>query len=116
MALSKKDNPEADKAVNDAIDAAAGAPAPERAAAEALPEGDEVEKAHKDALLADDAQEEAQAKVRVVDASPDASDTPSGHALKETAGIADDVERGEAYARAKAEKRWGYVTPDLQEK
>lgn len=119
MALGKKDNPEkadADAAVQEILDAGAGVPPSMEAAAEALPEGDEVEKATKEGMLAETGQDETQAKVKAVEASPDASETPSGHALKETAGISDNVERGEAYARAKAQKRWGYVTPDLQEK
>lgn len=119
MPLGKNDNPskaKADDAVQEALDAGAGVPDSHEPAAEALPEGDEVEKATKEAMLADSGKEEAQAKVKAVDASPDAADTPSGHALKEVAGIEDNVERGEAYARAKAQKRWGYVPSDLQEK
>lgn len=115
MALGKDDNPKSGgkAAVQDATDAGAGAPDSMDAAVEALPEGDEVEKATKTAMQAKTGQAEAKAKVKAVDASPDAADTPSGHALKETAGISDNRKRGEAYARAKAEKRWGYVTPDL---
>lgn len=35
-------------------------------------------------------------------------DTPSGAAAAKVADITDDRERGEAYAKAKAAKRWGY--------
>lgn len=123
MPLSKNDNPESKRVATDAetdaakeelLDEGAGAPPAQEAAAEALPEKDEVQKGVKEAMLADTGQEEAEAKAKVVEASPDASDTPSGHALLETAHIEDNVERGEAYARAKSAKRWGYVTPDLQ--
>lgn len=122
MPLSKSDNPktgtasdaQTDAALEDVIDAGAGAPVGYEEAAEALPEKDEVQKAHKEALLADTAGEEAQAKVKIVDASPDAPDTPSGAALKATAGIEDDVERGEKYAQVKSAKRWGYVHPSLK--
>lgn len=113
MALSKKDNPD-NGALQEVTDAGAGAPPSQEAAAEALPENDEVQKATKEAMLADTGTEEAQAKVKAVDASPNAAETPSGAALKETAGIADNKERGEEYARVKAAHRWGYVTPDLQ--
>ena len=117
MAEKKITDAQADAAVEDAIDAGAGAPAGQREAAEELPEGDTVKDAIKASLLATDAQTEAKEKVKVVkDSSTGAQDTPSGGALVETAGIADDVERGEAYAREKASRRWGYVTPDLQEK
>lgn len=124
MPLSKSDNPKAgtasdaqtDAALEDVIDAGAGAPPAYREAAEALPEKDEVQKAHKDALLAEDAQAEAKAKVKIVDASPDAADTPSGAALKATAGISDDVKRGEEYSRVKSAARWGYVHPSLEAK
>jgi hypothetical protein len=121
MPLTKEDAPkneapaepstpaETRKAQNSAIDAAAGAPGPMRAAAEALPEKDEVQKAYKEAMLADDAQTEAKAKVKAVKASPNAAETPSGGALIKTAGIADDVKRGEEYARIKSAIRFGYV-------
>lgn len=131
MATTKKSNPTGGKAsveqataspgesreaskeaINQVIDGAAGAPAGMRDAAEDLPEDDEVEQSHKDALLAEDAQSEAEAKLESAEASPDAVDTPSGYALSKTAGIADDVERGEAYAREKSAKRWGYVPAD----
>ena len=93
-------------AINQAIDAAAGAPEASRAEAEALPEKDDVQKAIKEGLTAEDAQTEAEAKAEVVDLSPNAAETPSGGALKAVAGIEDDVERGEAYAREKQARRW----------
>ncbi len=126
MPLSKSDNPEADKAkttatdkqtdeaVDAAIDEGAGVPDSYVEAAEALPEKDDVQKEVKAAMLAETAQEEAQHKAKVVDLSPDADDTPSGAALKATAGISDDVERGEKYAQVKSAKRWGYVHPSLK--
>jgi hypothetical protein len=119
MPLGKADNPNTSKtetddkatdaAVEKVIDAGAGAPDALRQAAEDLPERNEVQKAIKEGMLATDAQTEAKAKAKVVDLSPDSADTPSGYALKETAGIADDIERGEEYARIKAAKRQGYV-------
>jgi hypothetical protein len=86
-----------------------GAGFPDKELAEQLPEGDEVEKAYKDAMTADTVAEEVHAKVKAVEASPDASDTPSGGALKAVEDIADPVEQGEAYAREKAARRHGYV-------
>ncbi len=112
MPLSKSDNPKVDKAdaaVQDVLDAGAGVPESYVEAAEALPEHDDVEKAVKAAMLAETGQEEAQEKAKVVDASPNSIDTPSGYALTETAGISDNIERGEEYARIKSAKRWGYV-------
>ncbi len=97
---------------NDAIDAVAGAPPAMRQAAEDLPEKDDGQKAHKEALLADDAQTEAKAKVKLVKASTDGGDTPSGKALEKTAGIGDDVKRGEEYTRIKSAVRHGYVPAD----
>jgi hypothetical protein len=98
-----------DEAQKDLIEAGAGAPDGLREAAEALPEGDDVETAVKEGMTADSTGEEAKAKAEVVELSPDSADTPSGYALKETAGIGDPVERGEEYARAKTAKRWGTV-------
>jgi hypothetical protein len=126
MALSKDDNPtkaastasdkETSKAVQDALDEGAGAPPEQENAAEALPEKDEVQKEVKAAMLAETGQEEAQHKAKVVELSPNASETPSGAALKATAGIEDNVERGNEYARVKSAMRHGYVTPDLLDK
>ena len=118
MPLSKEDAPTASKkqteeAVEDVLDAGAGAPAGYEEAAEALPAKDEVQKEVKAAMLAETAQEEAQHKAAVVDASPNAAETPSGAALKATAGIADDQERAEEYARVKSSVRWGYIHPSL---
>lgn len=84
-------------------------PASLRVLAEDLPEKDRVQKATKDAMLADTAQDEAKAKVLAVDASPNADETPSGVALKKSAGVSNDTERGEKYARAKTAARWGHV-------
>lgn len=85
-----------------------------RELAEALPTKDDVQVAYKEAMTTDSMQSEVKAKVDAVEASPNAADTPSGGALKAVAGIADDTERGEVYAREKAARRWGYVTPDLE--
>src|SRR5688500_16655217 len=85
-----------------------------RQLAEDLPERDEVQKAYKEAMTADSMSAEVEAKVKAVDASPNAADTPSGGALKAVAGVSNDTERGERYAREKAARRWGYVTPDLK--
>ena len=87
-------------------------PAPMRELAKKLPEKDEVQVAYKEQMLAMDMQDAAKEKVKIVDASPDAADTPSGHALKKVSGIAHDADRGEAYARHKTAKRWGYVPAD----
>lgn len=87
-----------------------GIPNPQaiRDLAKNLPEKDRVQKATKAGMLADTAQDEAKAKAQVVDASPNADQTPSGTALKKVTGIANDTERGEAYQRERAAKRWGY--------
>lgn len=119
MALKKDDAPNADKAkdaIEDVIDEGAGVPAAYEEAAEALPEKDEVQKEVKAAMLAETANEEAEHKANVVEASPNSSDTPSGYALQQVAGISDPVEQGVKYAQHKAAKRWGYVTPDLKDK
>lgn len=88
-----------------------GVPTPHslRELAKGLPDHDEVEKAYKEAMLADSAQQEAKAKAKAVDASRDAGDTPSGGALKKVTGVANDAERGEKYMREKTARRWGYV-------
>lgn len=116
MPLSKSDNPKADKALQDITDEGAGAPDAMIPMAEELPEKDDVQKATKAAMLAETGQEEAQEKLKAVKASPDAIDTPSGYAMSKVASISNNKERGEQYAREKSAKRWGYVTPDLQEK
>jgi hypothetical protein len=88
-----------------------GVPTPQslRDLAEDLPENDAVQKAYKDAMLADSAQDEAKAKAKAVDESPSAADTPSGGALKAVTGVSNDAERGEKYLREKTARRWGYV-------
>jgi hypothetical protein len=100
---------QASEALEKVIDSGAGAAEPQRQAAEDLPENDPVQQATKEAELATDAQAEAQAKARVVEESPYSGETPSGYALQKTAGVGNDVERGEAYAREKSARRWGYV-------
>lgn len=83
-----------------------------KALAEKLPEKDPVQEAYKEQMLADEQSDEAAAKVTIVEESPDAAETPSGAALLKTAHIADDTERGEAYAREKAAVRHGYARPE----
>jgi hypothetical protein len=97
------------------IDSAAGAPDSQREAAEDLPERNEVQKAIKAAMLADDAGTEAKEKAKVVKLSPDSPETPSGAALLAVADIKDDVERGEEYARIKSAVRHGYVPADADD-
>lgn len=106
------DDPETKDAVEELLDAGAGAPEAMRPAAEALPEKDPVQQNIKKAMLADDAQTEAKAKAKVVDESPNADETPSGIALKAVAGVSDDIKRGEEYARIKSAVRHGYVPAD----
>jgi hypothetical protein len=123
MPLSKKDAPqnartterlttkaEAEDAKEDLIDAGAGAPPSMEDAAEALPEGDEVEKAYKEAMLADTTEEETKAKAKATEASPDAAETPSGGALLAVKDISDPEEQAEAYKREKSARRFGYST------
>lgn len=88
-----------------------GVPNPEalRDLAQDLPEDDSVQQAYKDAMLADTAQQEAKAKAKAVDASPNASETPSGGALQAVTGVSNDADRGEKYLREKSARRWGYV-------
>lgn len=76
-----------------------------------VPEKDADQKAYKRQIQADSAKEEAQAKAERVesDSSPDAQETPSGAALLATSGIANDTERGGAYARAKDVARRGVL-------
>lgn len=87
-------------------------PAELRRLAEDLPEKDAVQKAYKEAMTTTDHQTEAKAKAKVVDESPNADQTPSGIALKKVAGISNDTERGEAYARERAAVRHGWVPVD----
>lgn len=114
MPSKKNDEPGTERADVGASDLGVPTPEPLRQLAEDLPEKDEVQKAVKEGMLADTSQQEAKAKAKVVDASPDAAETPSGHALKQVAGIADDTKRGEEYLRHKSQARHGYVPPDLQ--
>jgi hypothetical protein len=119
MPLTKADNPRAlgrreqmAETKKEAATAAASAPpTPEhmRKLAEDLPEKDEVQKATKAAMLAETPAEEVKHKLKVVEASPNAEDTPSGYALKAVASIADDEERGEKYTAHKSARRWGYA-------
>lgn len=74
-----------------------------------LPEKDEVQKAIKAGMLAKNPKEEHKAKVRVVKASPDAEETPSGAALVATEDIADDDERAAAYRAVKSAMRHGTI-------
>lgn len=104
-----KADKQAAKATQEITDAGAGAPPSMQEAAENLRESDKVLKAHKRSLLAETAQEEAQAKKTVVEESPDSPDTPSGAAIRKTAGISDNVERGEEYTRLKMAVRTGTV-------
>mgnify|MGYP003577910558 CR=1 FL=1 len=87
-----------------------GTPTPQslRILAEDLPEKDPVQQAYKDAMLADSSQDEAKAKAKVVDESPNAAETPSGAALKKVTGVSNDTERGEKYTQEKTAVRWGY--------
>lgn len=105
MAASDKKDP-------DAVDESSRVlPAPNppelAAAAEALPERDAVEKAHKAIATADNHGELAKAQAKLVDESRDAADTPSGGAVKEVAGVKDDRDRGEQYEQEKRARRWG---------
>lgn len=87
-------------------------PASLRRLAEDLPDNDPVQKAYKEAMTAEDPAKEAKAKAKAVTESPNAADTPSGGALKKTAGVSNDTERGEKYLREKTARRWGYVPVD----
>ena len=95
------------KAKEPVLNAAAGAPRAMRQAAERLPERDAVQKAYKQQLTAEDTQTEVDAKVTIVDESPDAADTPSGAALKAVQGESDPLKQAEQYARRKAAVRNG---------
>ena len=83
-----------------------------RRLAQDLPEKDPVQKAYKDALTTEDPHKEAKAYLKAAEESPDAMDTPSGYALKESIGESNDTKRGEKYTRAKTARRWGYVPVD----
>jgi type VI protein secretion system component VasK len=107
-------DPPPGKAPSAAKIADVGVPTPEplRQLAEDLPENDPVQVAYKDAMLADSAQDEAKAKAKAVDESPNASETPSGAALKAVGDVKNDAERGEKYLREKTARRWGTVPVD----
>ena len=107
---------EVSEAVEDIVDSGAGAPPAQREAAEKLPEGNKMDAAIKEAYNADTAGDEAKAKKEVVDLSRDSHETPSGHALQETADIEDDVERGEEYNRIKMGVRLGAIVPGEEAK
>lgn len=120
MALSKKSDPNTSVGPAGGTDEGKtprnvgkdlGDPNPDsmRAYADDLPEKDAVQKAYKRQLKATSAQDEAKAKVTIVEESPDAGETPSGYALKKVAGETDDTKRGERYAQEKSARRWGYV-------
>lgn len=99
------------KAISDALDVPPNSDTI-RALAEDLPEKDEVQKATKAAMLADNPKQEVAEKVKVVKASPNSEETPSGGAMVKVAGVSDNIERGERYAREKTARRWGYVPVD----
>lgn len=108
MADEKKNTEsKADAAKEKVLDAGAGAPNAMRDAAESLPEKDNVQKAYKKQLLAEDTAAETAAKVEIVKASPDADETPSGAALLAVAGESDPIKQGEEYQRRKAAVRRG---------
>jgi hypothetical protein len=115
MATENKNEPTSPVAPTSDIEHSAdlGKPYPEpmRELAKDQPDGDPVLAAYKKGFLADSTQEEAKAKVKIVDESPRAADTPSGTALKKVAGISNDAERGEKYAQERGKVRWGYEAP-----
>jgi len=72
-------------------------------------ENDEVKAAYKRNYLADSPSEALAAKKTIVEASPDAGETPSGKALLAVADAKSPSEAGERYARIKSLLRWGTV-------
>jgi len=78
-----------------------------------VPEKDEGQGRYKRQLKAKSHGEEAKAKAEQVasETNPDAKETPSGAALLATAGVGNDTDRGEAYARVKSAIRHGVVEP-----
>ena len=104
---------EARKALDATLDAPP-TPEPLRSLAERLPEKDDVQKATKAAMLASDPGEEVKEKVKAVEASPDAADTPSGAAMIAVQNIASHTERGEVYAQVKAAYRHGVVPVNVE--
>ncbi len=83
-------------------DISAGVPAEMDEAVERLPEKDPVQKAYKQQMEADTADQEIAAKKVIVQKSPDAPETPSGAALLSGA-------KGDDYARVKRAVRLGSV-------
>lgn len=79
--------------------------------AKKLPEKDNVQKAVKAAMLAKNPQAEVKEKVKVVKASPDAEETPSGAALVAVEGISDDEKRRKSYQAVKTAMRHGVIEP-----
>jgi translation elongation factor EF-G len=79
--------------------------------AKKLPEKDPVQKAIKEGMLAKNPHAEHKAKVKVVKASPDSEDTPSGAALVASEDIADDDKRAAAYTAVKTAMRHGVLQP-----
>lgn len=73
------------------------------------PEKDDVQKAYKRNYLADSPAEARAAKADIVEASPDAAETPSGGALLAVKDAKSPSEAGERYARIKSLLRWGTV-------
>lgn len=80
--------------------------------AKKLPENDAVQEAHKRILTAEDNVEQDKAKADLVAESPRSYATPSGYAAQKVAGISNDTERGEEYARIKAQVRHGSLPDD----
>jgi hypothetical protein len=114
MASSKESKEGGMESAPDEVHAALADLGPElprsmRRLAEDLPEKDEVQVAIKEGMLAEDMAVTAEQKAKVVEASPNASETPSGAALLAVRDISHDADRGEAYSAAKSAVRHGYV-------
>lgn len=80
-------------------------------AAKKLPEKDPVQKAIKAGMLAKSRHAEHKEKVKVVKASPNAEETPSGAALVATESISDDDKRAASYRAVKSAYRHGVINP-----
>lgn len=102
---------EARKAIDVALEGPTE-PVSMRELAQHAPEKDNVQKAYKKAYLADSPAESRAAKAEIVEASPDASETPSGAALLRVKDVSSPSEAGEKYARLKSLFRWGAVRAD----
>jgi hypothetical protein len=87
-------------------------PEPMRVLADDLPENDAVQEAHKEIISQEEPHKADQAKAKLVDESPRSYATPSGYAAQKVAGIANDTERGEEYAKHKSAVRWGSLPDD----